>query len=187
MFVFFSYSICLKFCISGRMSLDGLVFFSLSLSCGFMHTFSPSVALIRILHQRHRCIAVLIVQVLSEELLGRIPGHIFTLHCYIGGIPYEVYEQLLQDKCSLSLSVGCSNIWCWRGFCNDDDFIHRSCRGLFAILTQNGRKIVLAYHLFLSIYLFTVSIWYIFSPVVNWCLHWCFKICKCNYDSSINY
>lgn len=25
------------------------------------------------------------------------------------------------------------------------------------------------------------------NPVVNWRLHWCFKICKCNYDSSINY
>jgi len=32
------------------------------------------------------------------------------------------------DKCPLSLSVGCSNIWWWRSFWNDDDFIHCSCR-----------------------------------------------------------
>jgi len=57
---------------------------SLSLSCGSTHTFSSSVVLTRILHRRRRCIAVLIVQVLLQELLGRIPGQhsYFRLPCW---------------------------------------------------------------------------------------------------------
>jgi len=74
---------------------------SLSLSCGSTHTFSSSVVLTRILHRRRRCIAVLIVRSCCRSFL---------------------------DKCPLSLSVGCSNIWWWRSFWNDDDFIHCSCR-----------------------------------------------------------
>jgi hypothetical protein len=70
------HSICLKFWISGSLSLAGSVFFSLSLLCGCMLTFSPSVVLTRILHRRHRCIAVLIVQALFQERLGKISGPI---------------------------------------------------------------------------------------------------------------
>ena len=80
-------------------------------------------------------------------------GNILTLDCHVGDITYEVYKQLLQDKCPLSLSVGCSNIWCWRSFCNDDDFIHCSCRGLFAYTDWKWKENCITILYFLSIYL----------------------------------
>lgn len=38
----------------------------------------------------------------------------------------------LQDKSSISLSMGNSFIWCWWSLCHDDGFFCCSCRGLLS-------------------------------------------------------
>lgn len=46
---------------------------------------------------------------------------------------------VLQDKTSLSVSMGGTFIWCWWSLCNDDGIICCFSRGLFSFSWFNGR------------------------------------------------
>lgn len=77
-------------CILERVSLAGSLFFSPFQSCGSTHTSSQSVAPTEMPGQRRRRIAASIVQGLSEELHGRVPGnHIVMMYYNSDDIPNE--------------------------------------------------------------------------------------------------
>lgn len=64
-----------------------------------------------------------------HEVIFTILTNIDSLVCCHSLFISEVLVSCLQDKGPISISMGSSNIWCWRSFCYDGCFFCCSCWG----------------------------------------------------------